>query len=74
MNMSPWRLEEVETLPVCTYIAVFTFMHPGRCTYVYMLCARLYYDMCPSLHVHGSSLQPADRPIDQYVCTCLRPE
>ena len=28
--------------------------------------ARLYYHTCPSLHGHGSSLQPADRPI---VCT-----
>ena len=27
-----------------TYVAVFSFLHPGRCTYVYMLRARLYYD------------------------------
>ena len=40
----------VETLPVCTYLAVFSFFHPGRCTYVYMLRARLYYDTCAPLH------------------------
>ena len=33
-----------------TYVAVFSFLHPGRCTYVYMLRARLYYDMCAPLH------------------------
>ena len=33
-----------------TYMAVFSFLHPGRCTYVYMLCARLYYDTCAPLH------------------------
>src|SRR3954462_253097 len=27
-----------------TYVAVFYFLHPGRCTYVYMLRARLYID------------------------------
>ena len=27
-----------------TYVAVFSFLHPGRCTYVYMLRARLYID------------------------------
>ena len=27
-----------------TYMAVFSFLHPGRCTYVYMLRARLYID------------------------------
>ena len=41
---------------------------------MYILRARLYYDTCPSLHGHGSSLQPADRPIDQYVHTHSRPE
>ena len=56
-----------------TYVAIFSFLHPSCCTYVYMLRARLYYtrarlyyDTCPSLHNHGSSLQPADRPIEQY--------
>ena len=29
-----------------TYVVVFSFLHPGRRTYVYMLHARLYYDMC----------------------------
>ena len=39
-----------------TYVAVFSFLHPGRCTYVYMLRAstttraRLYYDTCVPLH------------------------
>ena len=33
-----------------TYVAVFSFLHPDRCTYVYMLCARLYYDTCAPLH------------------------
>ena len=36
---------------VCTYVAVFSFLHPRRCTYVYMLCARLYYDTCAPLHL-----------------------
>ena len=31
-------------------MAIFSFLHPGRCTYVYMLCARLYYDTCAPLH------------------------
>ena len=44
-------------------MAVFSFLHLGRCTYVYMLRVRLYYDTSPSLHGHGSLLQPADRPI-----------
>ena len=33
-----------------TYVAVFSFLHPGRCTYVYVLCARLYYDTYAPLH------------------------
>ena len=33
-----------------TYMVVFSFLHTGRCTYVYMLCARLYYDTCAPLH------------------------
>src|SRR3954469_23185183 len=33
-----------------TYVAVFSFLHPGRCTYIYMLRARLYYDTCAPLH------------------------
>ena len=33
-----------------TYMAVFSFLHPGRCTYLYMLRARLYYDTCAPLH------------------------
>ena len=42
---------------VCTYLVVFTFLHPGRCTYVYMLRARLYYDTCAPLlrHVRAST-------------------
>ena len=31
-------------------MAVFSFLHTGRCTYVYMLRARLYYDTCAPLH------------------------
>ena len=40
-----------------TYVAVFSFLHPSRCTYVYMLRARLYYDMCAPLlrHVRAST-------------------
>ena len=40
-----------------TYVAVFSFLHPGCCTYVYMLHARLYYDMCAPLlrHVRAST-------------------
>ena len=33
-----------------TYVAVFYFLHTGRCTYVYMLRGRLYYDTCAPLH------------------------
>ena len=33
-----------------TYVAVFSFLHPGRCTYVYVQRARLYYDTCAPLH------------------------
>src|SRR4051812_16528113 len=38
--------------PACmyTYVAVFSFLHPGRCTYMYMLRACLYYDTCTPLH------------------------
>ena len=32
-----------------TYVAVFSFLHPGRCTYVNMLRARLYYETCAPL-------------------------
>ena len=40
-----------------TYVAVFSFLHHGRCTYVYMLRARLYYDTCVPLlrHVRAST-------------------
>ena len=34
------------------YVAVFSFLHPGRCTYMYMLHARLYYDTCAPLLRH----------------------
>ena len=33
-----------------TYVAVFSFLHPGCCTYMYMLRACLYYDTCAPLH------------------------
>ena len=52
-------------------MAVFTFLHPGY-TCVYMPHVCLYYNMCPSLLGQGSSLQPADRLIDQYVRTRSR--
>ena len=47
----------LETLPACTYVDVFTFLHPGRCAYVYMLHARDYYDTCAPLlqHVRAST-------------------
>ena len=48
----------------CTLAIVRTctcYMHAST-----MTRARLYYYTCPSLHGHGSSLQPADRSI---VCT-----
>ena len=40
-----------------TYVAVFSFLHPRRCTYVYMLRACLYYDTCAPLlpHVRAST-------------------
>ena len=40
-----------------TYVAVFSFLHPGRCTYVYMIRARLYCHMCTPLlpHVRSST-------------------
>ena len=38
-------------------MAVFSFLHIGRYTYVYMLHARLYYDTCTPLlrHVRAST-------------------
>ena len=53
-----------------TYVAVFSFLHPGRCTYVYMLRARLYYDTYVPLlrHVRASTSTSI------YVRTCSRPE
>ena len=41
-------------------MAVSTFLHPG-CTYVYMLRARLYYDMYMPLlrHVRTSTMTRA---------------
>ena len=54
MYMSPGRTYARVGVrdPACmyTYVAVFSFLHPGRCTYVYMLRARLYYDTCAPLH------------------------
>ena len=40
-----------------TYVAVFSFLHPGRYTYMYMLRACLYYDTCAPLlrHVRAST-------------------
>ena len=38
-----------------TYVAIFSFLHPGRCTYVYMLHARLNYDMGVPLLQHVSA-------------------
>ena len=40
-----------------TNVAVFSFLHPGRCTYVYMLRACLYYNTCAPLlrHVRAST-------------------
>ena len=35
-----------------TYVAVFSLLHPDRCTYMYMLRARLYYDTCAPLLPH----------------------
>ena len=40
-----------------TYVVVFSFLHPGRYMYVYMLRARLYYDTCVPLH----------RPVYMYI-------
>ena len=57
-----------ETPP--TYVAIFSFLHPGRCTYVYMLRARLYYDTYAPLlrHVRSSTSTSI------YVRTCSGPE
>ena len=40
-----------------TYVAVFSFLHSSRCTYVYMLRAHLYYDTYAPLlrHVRAST-------------------
>ena len=35
-----------------TSVAVVSFLHIGRCTYVYMLRARIYYDTCTPLLRH----------------------
>ena len=42
---------------IYTYVAVFSFLHTGRCTYVYLLHARLYYATCAPLlrHVRAST-------------------
>ena len=53
-----------------TYVAAFSFLHPGRCTYVYMLRARLYYDMYAPLLRHVRA--PISTSI--YVRTRSRPE
>ena len=45
-------------------MAVFSFLHPGRCTYVYMLRARLYYDTYTPLLRH---IAPLHRPVYMYV-------
>ena len=53
-----------------TYVAVFSFLHPGRCTYVYKLRVRLYYDTYAPLlqHVRASTSTSI------YVRTRSRPE
>ena len=40
-----------------TYVVGISFLHPGRCTYVYMLRVRLYYDTYAPLlrHVRAST-------------------
>ena len=53
-----------------TYVAVFSFLHPGRCTYMYMLRARLYYDMYAPLLRHVC----ASTSTSIYVRTRSRPE
>ena len=64
--------------PACmyTYVAVFSFLHPGRCTYVYMLRVRLYYDTYVPLlrHVRAFTTTRARLYIHQYVRTRSRPE
>ena len=45
-------------------MAVFSFLHTGRCTYVYMLHARLYYDTCALLYDTCAPLHP---PVYMYV-------
>ena len=49
-----------------TYVAVFSFLHPGRCTYVYMLRARLYYDTYAPLlrHMHAFTMTHARLYLD----------
>ena len=44
-------------------MAVLSFVHPHRCTYVYMLRARLYYDTCAPLLRH----MRASRSTSMYV-------
>ena len=40
-----------------TYVAIFSFLHPDRCMYMYMLRAHLYYYTCAPLlrHMHAST-------------------
>ena len=79
MYMSPGRtyarVGVRDPARIYTYVAVFSFLHPGRCTYVYMLRARLlrarlYYDTYAPLlrHVRASTSTSI------YVCTRSRPE
>ena len=46
-------------------MAVFTFLHPSRCTYVYMLRARLYYDTCAPLHLRH--VRASHRQVYMYI-------
>ena len=75
MYMSPGRkyarVGIRDTTCMYTYVAVFSFLHPGRCTYVYMLRARLYHDTCVPLlrHMRAFTTTLVRLYNDQYVRT-----
>ena len=64
----------------CPYVRTwpyFSFLHTGRCTYVYMLRARLYYDTCAPLLrqvpflARQRFIAAACRQTDRPVCTYM---
>ena len=43
------RIGVLDPARMYTYVAIFSFLHTGHCTDMYMLRSRLYYDTCVPL-------------------------